>query len=101
MSLPAGSTSSVIFRHLVGFTTVVVFVNQLVRRHGKLAALAQRQKDELADELELAAEVQPRLLPRHPPVLEKFAMAGQTFSLERLEGTITTTSNSRTGTLAS
>jgi hypothetical protein len=68
----------------VGFTTVVVFVNQLSRRRGALAALAQRQKDELAEELELAAEVQRRLLPGHPPVLEKFELGGQTFPARSL-----------------
>jgi hypothetical protein len=43
------------------FTTVDVFVNQLSRRHGERTARAQRQKDELADGLELTGEVQPRL----------------------------------------
>ncbi len=74
------------FLALVGFTTVVIFVNHLSRRRSELAALAQRQKDQLAEELELAVEVQRRLLPSHPPALEKFELAGQTFPARALGG---------------
>src|SRR4030088_1839189 len=52
---------------LLGYLFVVVVVNQLGTQRRRLAVLAERQRDELVNEIQLAAEVQQSILPRSIP----------------------------------
>jgi len=52
---------------LLGYILVVAVVNQLGAQRQRLAQLAERQRDELANEIQLAAEVQQSILPRSIP----------------------------------
>jgi serine phosphatase RsbU (regulator of sigma subunit) len=60
----------------VGFATVVILVNRLAGQRSRLSDIVRRQRDELAQEITLGAEVQQRLLPRKPPELPGFDVAG-------------------------
>jgi serine phosphatase RsbU (regulator of sigma subunit) len=51
----------------IGFTSIVLFVNRLTVQRAALGRVVQDQVDELAKEMQLAAEVQRRLLPAYPP----------------------------------
>ena len=55
-------------------------VNQLVRQRTRLMDLVLQQSDELAREIELGAQVQERLLPSGPPVVNGFDIAGRMVS---------------------
>jgi hypothetical protein len=57
---------------LIGFTSIVLFVNRLTVQRAALGRVVQDQVDELAKEMELAAEVQRRLLPAYPPSVPGF-----------------------------
>jgi serine phosphatase RsbU (regulator of sigma subunit) len=52
---------------LIGLTVIALLVNRLGRERQALSEIISRQLDELTKELELAAEVQQRLLPSMPP----------------------------------
>ena len=52
---------------LLGYVFVVAVVNQLGAQRRRLAELPSRQRDELANEIQLAAEVQQGILPRSIP----------------------------------
>jgi hypothetical protein len=54
---------------LLGYVFVVVVVNQLGTQRQRLADLAARERDELASEIHLAAEVQQSILPRSVPTV--------------------------------
>src|SRR5207247_10158253 len=54
---------------LLGYLFVVVVVNQLGAQRRRLAELAERQRDELANEMQLAAEVQKGILPLSIPTV--------------------------------
>jgi serine phosphatase RsbU (regulator of sigma subunit) len=71
---------------LIGFTTVVLFVNQLTTQRAALATAAQAQADELAKEMKLAAEVQRRLLPHHPPSVPGFELEGRMYPAKTVGG---------------
>lgn len=60
---------------LIGFTTAVLFVNRLAQRQRALVDIIRHQRDELAGEIRLAAEVQQRLLPRQMPESTHFEFA--------------------------
>jgi serine phosphatase RsbU (regulator of sigma subunit) len=62
---------------LTAFVVVVVVVNRLVRQRTSLTDLVRQQRDELAREIDLAAQVQMRLLPSGPPVVKGFDFAGR------------------------
>lgn len=68
------SSSNFAPRHLIrdivtlaGYIFVVVIVNQLGGQRRRLAEAAREQRDELAGEIQLAAEVQQGILPRTVP----------------------------------
>lgn len=61
----------------VGFTTVVLFVNRLTSQRALLTGAVQSQAEELAREMRLAAEVQRRLLPHHPPSVPGFEIGAR------------------------
>ena len=62
---------------LVGFAVVVLVVDRLSSQRMELTEIVRRQRDELEREIELAADVQQRLLPATPPALPGFDIAGQ------------------------
>ena len=57
---------------LFGFFFVVLIVNQLGTQRKRLAELAKRERDDLAREIRLAAEVQQSVLPRSIPSVPGF-----------------------------
>ena len=62
---------------LTGYLFVVVVVNRLGRQRSRLAQIAQQQRDELAAEIRLAAEVQQNILPRAVPRIPGFDIAAK------------------------
>jgi len=60
-----------------GFSTGVLFVNQLAAQRRRLSQLVRDQRDALEAEIRNAAEVQQRLLPRESPQIEGFDVAGR------------------------
>ena len=58
-----------------GYLFVVVVVNRLGQQRIGLARVAQQQRDELATEIRLAAEVQQNILPRTVPSVPGFDLA--------------------------
>jgi Stage II sporulation protein E (SpoIIE) len=88
-----GSPEHIRWRHsvrnlmaLIGFTSVVLFVNRLSVRRTALSAEVQAQAEELAKDMKLAAEVQPRLLPQHPPSFPGFDIAAQAHPARVVDG---------------
>lgn len=71
---------------LIGFTTVVLFVNQLTKQRVALTGEVRAQMEELANEMRLAAEVQRRLLPQHPPSVPGFEIAAQMYPAKAVGG---------------
>src|ERR1700680_2634374 len=64
---------------LLGYVFVVVVVNQLGTERQRLADLAARERDELASEIHLAAEVQQSILPRSVPTVPAFDCAARMY----------------------
>jgi serine phosphatase RsbU (regulator of sigma subunit) len=60
---------------LTGFAAVVLVVEKLSEQRRNLAAIIRRQRDELKREINLAAEVQRRLLPVVPPRIPGIELA--------------------------
>jgi len=71
---------------LLGYVFVVVVVNQLGAQRRRLAELAERQRDELANEIELAAEVQQGILPRSIPQVPGFDFAARMYPARMVAG---------------
>ena len=71
---------------LIGFTSVVLFVNRLSVQRTALAAEALAQAKELAEDMKLAAEVQRRLLPPHPPSVPGFDIVARTYPARVVDG---------------
>jgi sigma-B regulation protein RsbU (phosphoserine phosphatase) len=71
---------------LIGFTSVVLFVNRLSAQRTALAAEVQAQADELAKDMKLAAEVQRRLLPQRPPTVPGFDIDARTYPARVVDG---------------
>jgi sigma-B regulation protein RsbU (phosphoserine phosphatase) len=71
---------------LIGFTSVVLFVNRLTAQRAALGRVVQDQADELAKEMELAAEVQRRLLPSYPPSVPGFELAARMYPAKAVGG---------------
>jgi len=62
---------------LTGFSAVVLVVEKLSGQRRHLAAVIRRQRDELQREINLAAEVQRRLLPVLPPHIPGIELASR------------------------
>lgn len=60
---------------LLGYLFVVVVVNRLAAQRRRVAELAAKQRDELANEIQMAAEVQQSILPRSIPAVPGFEFA--------------------------
>jgi serine phosphatase RsbU (regulator of sigma subunit) len=58
-------------------------VNQLGTQRRRLAELAEKQRDELAHEIQLAAEVQQSILPRSIPTVPGFEFAARMYPARR------------------
>ncbi len=71
---------------LLGYVFVVVVVNQLGRQRQRLADLAARERDELANEIHLAAEVQQSILPRSIPTVPGFDFAARMYPSKIVAG---------------
>src|SRR5439155_20544018 len=71
---------------LLGYLFVVVVVNQLGAQRRRLAALAERQRDELANETQLAAELQQSILPRSIPTVPGFEFAARMYPAKTVSG---------------
>ncbi len=69
-----------------GFTTVAMFVWRLAEQRNKLIRIVRAQRDELALEMKYAAQVQQRLLPRKPPDIPPFDLAGMMAPAKQLGG---------------
>lgn len=71
---------------LLGYVFVVVVVNQLGTQRRRLADLTARQRDELANEILLAAEVQQSILPRSIPTMPGFEFAARMYPAKIVAG---------------
>jgi sigma-B regulation protein RsbU (phosphoserine phosphatase) len=71
---------------LLGYVFVVVVVNQLGAQRKRLAELTVRQRDELAEEIQLAAEVQQNILPRSIPTAAGFEFAARMYPAKIVAG---------------
>ncbi len=71
---------------LLGYVFVVIVVNQLGAQRRRLADLAAKQRDELAAEINLAAEVQQSILPRSIPTVPGFEFAARMYPARIVAG---------------
>ena len=71
---------------LLGYVFVVVVVNQLGAQRRRLADLTARQRDELANEILMAAEVQQSILPRSIPRTPGFEFAARMYPAKIVAG---------------
>ncbi len=71
---------------LLGYVFVVLAVNQLGTQRRRLAELAARQGDELANEIRLAAEVQQSILPRSIPTVPGFEFGARMYPAKIVAG---------------
>ena len=71
---------------LLGYVFVVVVVNQLGTQRQRLADLAARERDELASEIHLAAEVQQSILPCSVPTVPGFDCAARMYPAKTVAG---------------
>ena len=70
----------------LGYVFVVVVVSQLGAQRRRLAEVAERQRDELANEIQLAAEVQQGILPRSIPHVPGFEFAARMYPAKTVAG---------------
>jgi sigma-B regulation protein RsbU (phosphoserine phosphatase) len=71
---------------LLGYVFVVAVVHQLGAQRRRLADVAERQRDELANEIQLAAEVQQGILPRSIPRVAGFDFAARIYPAKTVAG---------------
>jgi serine phosphatase RsbU (regulator of sigma subunit) len=71
---------------LLGYIFVVVVVNQLGTQRKRLAEVTAKQRDELAEEIQLAAEVQHNILPRSIPTVPGFELAARMYPAKIVAG---------------
>jgi serine phosphatase RsbU (regulator of sigma subunit) len=71
---------------LLGYIFFVIIVNQLGMQRRRLAELAEKQRDELAREIQLAAEVQQSILPRSTPLVPGFELAARMYPAKIVAG---------------
>ena len=71
---------------LFGFFFVVIVVNQLGTQRRRLAARAERERDDLAREIQMAAEVQQNILPRSVPTVPGFELAARMYPAKIVAG---------------
>jgi sigma-B regulation protein RsbU (phosphoserine phosphatase) len=71
---------------LLGFLFVVIVLNQLAAQRRRLAGMAAKQRDELANEIHMAAEVQQSILPRSIPTVAGFEFAARMYPARIVAG---------------
>ncbi|MGH7870382.1 MAG: PP2C family protein-serine/threonine phosphatase, partial [Candidatus Dormibacteraceae bacterium] len=71
---------------LLAYVFVVAVVHQLGAQRRRLAEAAERQRDELANEIQLAAEVQQSILPRAIPRVPGFDFAARMYPAKIVAG---------------
>jgi hypothetical protein len=71
---------------LLGYVFGVAVVSQLGAQRQRLAELAARQRDELANEIQLAGEVQQSILPRSIPSVPGFDFAARMYPAKTVAG---------------
>jgi hypothetical protein len=71
---------------LLAYIFVVTVVNQLGTQRRRRAELAEKQRDELAHEIQLAAEVQQSILPRSIPTVPGFEFAARMYPAKIVAG---------------
>lgn len=71
---------------LLGFLVVVIIVNQLGGQRRRWAELAEKERDELAREIQMAAEVQQSILPRSIPSVPGFELAARMYPSKIVAG---------------
>ena len=71
---------------LLGYVFGVAVVSQLGAQRQRLAELAARQRDELANEIQLAGEVQQSILPRSLPSVPGFDFAARMYPAKTVAG---------------
>src|SRR5258708_3418364 len=71
---------------LLGYVFVVAVMHQLGAQRRRLAEVAERQRDELANEIQLAAEVQQGILPRSIPRVAGFDFAARMYPAKTVPG---------------
>ncbi len=71
---------------LLGYIFVVIVVNQLGTQRRRLAEVAEKQRDELAREIQLAAEVQQSILPRSIPAVPGSEFAARMYPAKIVAG---------------
>jgi sigma-B regulation protein RsbU (phosphoserine phosphatase) len=71
---------------LLAYVFVVAVVHQLGVQSRRLAEAAERQRDELANEIQLAAEVQQSILPRSIPSVPGFDFAARMYPARIVAG---------------
>src|ERR1700722_9235151 len=64
------------FTAVVGFTFVVYVIQRYVKQRELLDKTVRRQRDQLLQDVELAAQVQRLFLPMHPPSIPGLEIAG-------------------------
>lgn len=81
------------FQHLLrngaaflGYLAVILIVNALTSQRRKLTELASRQRDELAAEIQLGAEVQQSILPRTIPAVPGLDFAASMYPAKTIAG---------------
>ena len=74
------------FVTLVGFLVVVIIVNQLGRQRRRWAELVERERDELAREIQMAAKVHQSILPRSIPTVPGFELAARMYPAKIVAG---------------
>lgn len=70
----------------VGYTAVVLSLHHLARQRLNLSDLVRQQRDQMAQDLALASEVQQHVLLASPPSIEGFDLAGQMYPARLIGG---------------
>ena len=70
----------------VAFTVVVLLISSLVGQRRRLTEMVRQQRDEMAHEIQLAADVQRRLLPLAPPNSGCFDIYGNMYPAKTVGG---------------
>lgn len=71
---------------LLGYVAVIAIVDRLSAQRRQLTELATRQRDELAAEIQLGAEVQQSILPRAIPAKPGFDFAARMYPAKAIAG---------------
>lgn len=70
----------------LGYLAVILIVNGLTSQRRQLTELASRQRDELATEIQLGAEVQQSILPRTIPAVSGLDFAARMYPAKTIAG---------------